>query len=437
MIDLKESNPMTSIDGTRENQNSSLIVLSTLFFMWGLITVTNFMLIDELMNVFMLSITEANIINLAFFGTYFVVSIPAGKLINGIGYKNGIIAGIVIAGIGCMLFYPAADARSYSMVLLAMFVLATGITILQVGANPYVVLIGRKHTGASRLTLVQAFNSLGTMLAPLLAAGLFMKIANYSPAELERMSPEGIRDAAATYVQLPYLTLGAIMFLLALLVGFSKLPKIITHEMEPLVKEPASGPRKYVLQFPHLVLGALAIFAYVGAEVTLGRYLVLQHIQATIQGSITGNQGLAPMIERLIVFYWGGAMIGRFFGAYILTVLSPRKLIGLCSLIAAVLVAAYAFSGPSTDTSLWPIVAVGLFNSILFPCIFSMGIDGLGKFSEEGSSILIMSIVGGAITPFIFFELMDVSVIAAFGLIILSYLYITFYGFKGSVYKKK
>ncbi|WMJ71797.1 sugar MFS transporter [Cytophagaceae bacterium ABcell3] len=407
---------MPGINTESSNRTSSLIVLSTLFFMWGFITVINLMLIDELMLAFELDLTEMLIINLAFFGTYFIISVPAGKLINNIGYKNGIISGVILAGIGCMLYYPAAEERSYPLVLLSTFVLASGITILQVGANPYVVLISRRGTEASRLTLVQAFNALGTVLASLLAIGLFYNLADYSPQAHEAMSPEEIKRSAANYVQLPYLIMGAVMFLLALLIGFSKLPKVITHEMEPLVKEPEDGPRRFVLQFPHLVLGAVAIFAYVGAEVTLGTYIT-------------------RAAEDLAKYYWGGAMAGRFLGAFLLMSFSPRKLIGVFSTIAALLVLTYILSGPATDPSLWPIIAVGLFNSILFPCIFAMGIHGLGKFSEEGSSILIMSIVGGAVIPFIFFNIESTT--AAFFLPILCYLYISYYGFKGSIYKNK
>lgn len=414
---------------SRENSSITtvLVVLSTLFFMWGLITVLNFMLVDELKTVFAMTPAEALLVNFLFFATYFVAAIPAGKIINKYGYKNGIISGIVVAGFGCMLFYPAAENRSYELFILSLFLLAAGITMLQVGANAYVVLVGRKERGASRLTLVQAFNSLGAFLAPLFAAGLFMRIAGLNEESRLSMSPDEFVSATIKYVQLPYLGLGAILFLLALFVGFSKLPKLSTESADPLPKVGEGSTQKYIFQFPHLILGGLAIFCYVGAEVTIGRYLT----NAVSTNSI--GSFIVPM-------YWGGALLGRFLGAGLLTNISPRKLIGINAIASAVLVAIFvvmASGDQVSETAFYVLALVGLFNSIQFPCIFTMSIDGLGRFSEEGSSILIMSIVGGAIIPMVWGNLFDASLVAAFVLIVFCYLYVSYFGFKGSRYEKR
>ncbi len=412
---------------TRDKRNNAgvLIVLSTLFFMWGLITVLNFMLVDELKTVFQMTPAEALLVNFIFFATYFIIAIPAGSIINRYGYKNAIIWGIVIAGFGCMLFYPAVENRSYGIFILSLFVLATGITVLQVGANAYVVLVGNRARGAARLTLVQAFNSLGAFLAPLFAAGLFMRVAGLTEESRLAMSPEEFVAATIKYVQLPYLGLGAILFLLALFVGFSRLPKLNTEVADPLAKT-KENTQRFILQFPHVVMGGLAIFCYVGAEVTIGRFLA---------NAVGAN--MAP--EIAVPMYWGGALIGRFVGVALLSKVSPRKLIGINSMIAALLVTlAIMLSGSLTPDNIYFIFAsVGLFNSVLFPCIYTMGIDGLGRYSEEGSSVLIMSIVGGAIIPMIWGNLFEVSLTASFVLIVISYLYICFFGFKGSRYEKR
>lgn len=409
----------------KKNFTSVLIVLSTLFFMWGLITVLNFILVDELKAVFRMTPAQALLVNFIFFATYFLVAIPAGRIVNKYGYKNTIISGIVIAGFGCMLFYPAAENRSYMVFVLSLFIVATGITMLQVGANSYVVLVGNRERGASRLTLVQAFNSLGAFLAPLFAAGIFMRMAGLSEGSRLGLSPDEFVKATIKYVQLPYLSLGAILFLLALFVGFSKLPKLNTEAAEPLVKNGDSA-KKFIIQFPHVILGGVAIFCYVGAEVTIGRYL---------SASVSTN--IVP--EIIVPMYWGGALVGRFLGVGILSKISPRKLIGINSIIAALLVILFIFtfnSEQNNENAYYILASVGLFNSILFPCIFTMGIDGLGRFSENGSSFLIMSIVGGAIIPMIWGNLFDVSLTLAFIMIVMAYIYISFYGFKGSRYEK-
>jgi FHS family L-fucose permease-like MFS transporter len=417
---------MNSFNNSKDNNHStSLIVLSTLFFMWGLLTVLSGFLVPELIKAFELTYYKAILIFFIFFGTYFIISFPAGILIDRVGFRKGIITGVLIAATGCLLFYVAADKRSFELTVLALFVLASGITILQVGANPYVVLIGMRGKGASRLTLVQGFNSLGTLFASYFGVNLVS-------GETGALDPDSLKAASAELVKGPYLILGGILLLLAIFLAFSKLPKVDIKNSEPLIKD-AMTPRTSIFQFPHVVLGAIAIFAYVGAEVAIFRFLLTKE---------SSNETVKAMLE----FYWGGAMVGRFIGAYLLTKISPRKAMAFCSLIASLLVLGFILMVPSSGTgdwnaALWTIVAVGLFNSILFPCIFTMGIDGLGRFSEEGSSLLIMSIVGGAVIPFIVANLIEAdntsSVKIAFLVPIACYLFIVFFGLKGSRYEKR
>jgi FHS family L-fucose permease-like MFS transporter len=418
---------MTTFDTSKDNnQTPALAVLSTLFFMWGLITVFSGILIEkEFINAFELTYGKAILITFIFFGTYFIIAFPAGVLIDKIGFKNGIISGLLIAAIGCLMFYLAADRISYPLTVTALFILASGITILQVCANPFVVMIGMRGKGASRLTLVGAFNSLGTLLASYFGVKLIS-------SESEALDPESIKAASADIVKGPYLLLAGILFLIAIFIAFSKLPKIDTKTIEPLIKDTVP-PRKNIFQFHHVVLGAIAIFAYVGAEVGIFRYLLTK-------------SGTNEMVDTMIKFYWGGAMVGRFIGAAVLTKVGPRKMMAICSIAASLLVLGFILMVPSDGSpeqwnkALWMLVGVGVFNSVLFPCIFAMGIDGLGKFSEEGSSMLIMAIVGGSAVPFVLLNLITAdptSAKTAFIVLVACYLFILFYGLKGSRYEKR
>jgi FHS family L-fucose permease-like MFS transporter len=395
-----------------KNYNQALTLLSTLFFIWGLITVLNFMLVKKFVIIF--SIEKPYVLNVAFFGAYLLVSYPAAKLMDKIGYKNGMIAGILVGAIGCFLFCPAAAFQSYSLLLIALFVLGSGITLLQVSANPYVALLGPRGMGASKLTLVQAFNSMGTYLAPLFATGLFMKIAGLTEVSLAAMPSEEYKQALIAYVQMPYLLLGVAFILLALLIGFSEIPLLDTSTFQPLIEE-EMPPRKYVLQVPHVLMGALAIFLYVGAEVAIGQYLV------------TKSPGI------YVQFYWAAAMAGRFGGTILLRFLSPRKSMAIFAGSAIFLLIIY-FLFNDQSIGLWALALIGLSNSLLFPCIFTMGIDGMGKYSEESSAVLNMAIVGGAVLPFL---ISFIPGIAGFLLPLVSYMFIIYYGLHGSKYPKR
>ncbi len=400
-----------------KNFNQALAILSTLFFIWGLITVLNLMMVEKFITIF--NIQNAYILNGAFFGAYLLVSFPAGRLIDKIGYKSGMVSGILIGAIGCFLFCPAAAFQSYALLLIALFVLGSGITILQVSANPYVALLGPRGLGASKLTFVQAFNSLGTFFAPLLAAGFFMKIAGFSDESLLLLPSEEQRQALIAYVQMPYLMLGVAFIILALLIGFSEIPILDTSGFKPLIEE-TIPPRKYVLQTPHIWMGALAIFLYVGSEVAIGQFLV-------------NKSSLDSSLDGLVRFYWGAAMVGRFVGWILLRSLSPRKSIALFAGSAILLLFIYFMFSDNT-IGLWALALIGFSNSILFPCIFTLGIDGMGKNSEESSAALNMAIVGGAVLPFLFASVPGNS---GFLLPILSYVFIIYYGLKGSKYLKR
>lgn len=410
---------------------AALVVLTSLFFMWGFITCLNDILIPHLKVVFSLNYTQVMLIQFTFFTAYFIVSLPSGFIVEKVGYKRGIVIGLITAGIGCVMFYPAAGTRSYPIFLSALFVLASGITLLQVSANPYVAILGKSETASSRLTLTQAFNSLGTTVAPLFGSLLILSVAAETSEQLAVLSPSELTAyqlAEAASVQVPYLGLAATLFIIAAFFAVVKLPAIEASSG----KARASSGASYDTQHPsawkyrHLVLGAVAIFVYVGGEVAIGSFLVNFLGQPYIAGLSAADAG------RYLSFYWGGAMVGRFIGAAVMRVIAPGKVLAFNAMVAALLVlTAIVFSG---RVSMWAILAVGLFNSIMFPTIFTLALDGLGRHTGQGSGILCMAIVGGAIVPVIQGAFADaIGIQAAFFLPILCYVYIAFYGLKGHV----
>lgn len=387
----------------------ALLSLTSLFFMWGFITCLNDILIPYLKGAFELSYTKAMLVQFCFFGAYFIVSLPAGALVGKIGYKHGIVTGLTIASIGCFLFYPAAEIGVYALFLLALFVLASGITILQVSANPYVSILGPEKTASSRLTMTQAFNSLGTTIAPFFGAWLIFSNVEH----------DTLVDASA--VQLPYVFLALSLLVLAVIFWSLKLPKLGKSNT-------SDNSSNKAWQYSHLKLGAIAIFVYVGAEVAIGSFLV----------NFLAEPSIANLDEaqasRLIAYYWGGAMIGRFIGAVVMQKIAAGKLLAFNGVMAVILIAmAIVFDGA---VAMWAILAVGLFNSIMFPTIFSLAINRLGEATSHGAGVLCLAIVGGAIIPLFQGMLADsVGVQLAFILPVFCYLYIIFYGLSG--YKVK
>lgn len=388
-----------------------LIFLTSLFFMWGFMTSLNDILIPHLKNAFKLSYAQAMLIQFCFFTAYALVSIPAGKLLDRIGYQKGIVVGLAIGGLGCWLFWPAASALTYAIFLAALFILAAGITILQVSANPYVSALGPAHTSSSRLILSQAFNSLGTTIGPWLGGALILGSA--------AASSDASQEAGS--VQVPYFVLGALFFVLALVFARIQLP-VLEIEASP-DKSASLHDGKSAWSFPQLTLGILAIFVYVGGEVSIGSFLINYFADPQIAGLKEAEA--APYVS----YYWGGAMVGRFIGVYTTRTFAPGRVLMVHALLAVLLVATSMLS--SGAVAMWSILAVGLCNSIMFPTIFSLAVSGLGQHTSQGSGLLCVGIVGGALLPVVQGFIADSSGIQnAFVLPILCYLYIGFYGLK-------
>ncbi|TQV70972.1 sugar MFS transporter [Aliikangiella marina] len=391
----------------------ALVALTSLFFMWGFLTALNDILIPYLKSQFSLSYTQAMLIQFCFFGAYFLVSLPAGALVQRIGYQSGIVFGLIIAGIGCLLFYPAASIGIYGIFLLALFVLASGITILQVSANPYVTILGDPKTASSRLTLTQAFNSLGTTLAPSFGAILILSTMGESNGI---SSDVGSQDA----VKFPYLLLAGALLILAIVFAFLKLPKIAhdTHSNQ------AKSPHKSAWRYRHLVLGAVAIFVYVGAEVGIGSFLVNFISLRSIAG-IEESQA-----AHYVTYYFGGAMVGRFIGAAVMQKIPAGKALAFNSVCACILITIAIFT--QGFVAMWSILLVGLCNSIMFPTIFTLAIAHLGIYTSQGSGILCLAIVGGAFLPLLQGITADsIGIQMAFFIPLMCYLYIAYYGLLG------
>ncbi len=410
------------------NHKMSLVILTSLFFMWGFITCLNDILIPHLKGVFSLNYTQAMLIQFCFFSAYFIMSMPSAWLIKKIGYKMGIVSGLVVAGIGCLMFYPAAGMQSYPMFLASLFVLASGITCLQVSANPYVTALGEKKTASSRLILTQAFNSLGTTVAPffgglLILSGVAIGVEELSLMSFADQAQHRLQEAQA--VQMPYVGLAIALFALAAIFIWLKLPNIETIEGT----EETSTATKSAWAFPHLTLGALSIFVYVGAEVSIGSFLI----------NFLGEDNILALPEaeaaHYIAYYWGGAMVGRFIGAVLTRHIAANKILAFNSIMSVLLILTAMFT--NGYVAMVAILAVGLCNSIMFPTIFSLGVADLGKATSQGSGILCLAIVGGALIPLLQGVLADsIGIQAGFVLPALCYCFIAFYGFKGALIRK-
>jgi len=410
-----------AVASTNPDYSRALAIVTTLFFMWGFLTCLNDILVPHLKSIFDLSYARVMLVQFAFFSAYFLFSVPWSKVVNRIGYQRTMVVGLLTMALGAFLFLPAASAASYPLFLTALVVLATGITGLQVSANPYVVVLGKPETASSRLDLTQAFNSLGTTIAPKLGGLLILATAPMAMEELHQLSPHALhayRVQEAASVKMPYTVICVALVLLAVVIGTFRLPKIEHAEHR-------AGVNDSIWKHPNLILGAVGIFAYVGAEVSIGSFLVNFFGLPEIAGFS------AKTAAGFVSFYWAGAMIGRFLGAGLLRRIRPGNLLGLCAICAGTLVSASMILGG--HTAMWSILSVGLFNSIMFPTIFSLGVAELGPLTGNGSGILTMAIVGGAVLPVIQGVIADhVGIHHAFFLPLLCYLYILFYGLSGS-----
>ena len=492
--------PVKSSTVTSETSGSytgPLVIVTSLFFMWGFLTCLNDILVPHLKSIFDLSYARVMLIQFAFFGAYFIFSIPSAKIIDWIGYQRSMVFGLLMMGLGAFLFVPAASVPSYPLFLGALIVLAAGITCLQVAANPYVTVLGKPETASSRLNLTQAFNSLGTFLAPFFGGLLILSAAPKAMDEIRAMAPDALqayRLHEAATVKTPYVGLGIALVLLAIAIGSSKLPKIehAQHKVGEKVNDS-------IWNHPNLIFGAIAIFVYVGAEVSIGSFLVNYFSQPEI-GGLTEK-----VAASFVSFYWGGAMLGRFIGsnflggtkakymwivlalgialillsypignqipvgyqpgvpnlmwlawllfegrplfvlvaiaaaviAVIATLNGGRAtartglLLGICALSTSVLVAISMLS--TGHFAMWTIILVGFFNSIMFPSIFTLGVAELGPLTGDGSGIMIMAIVGGALIPLTQGWIADrIGIHHAFFLPVICYLYILFFALSGS-----
>jgi FHS family L-fucose permease-like MFS transporter len=387
---MEHSAPARPLSSTPASGSNTfpLTVVTILFFMWGLLTSMNDVLIPHLKSVYTLNYVQAMMVQFCFFGAYFIVSLPAGMLIRRIGYKHGAVAGLTIAAAGCALFYPAATS-GYGLFLFAFFVLAAGITVLQVAANPYVTVLGAPATASSRLNLTQAFNSLGTTLAPALGGMLILSGAVLGAEQLAKLPAAeqlAYKVQEAATVQGPYLVLAAALLVLAVLFTIVRLPAL----RDDAATSAVSGS---LWQHKNLVLGTIGIFLYVGGEVSIGSFLINFIGEPSIAGLAHADAAL------YVSYYWGGAMVGRFVGSAVMRKLSPGRVLAFNALVAIALVLAAAFG--HGRTAMWALLAVGLCNSIMFPTIFSMALHRLGPLTGQGSGVLCMAIVGGAIVPFV------------------------------------
>jgi FHS family L-fucose permease-like MFS transporter len=424
--------PNSSTSGstsTSVSQNGSpssagpLAVVTTLFFMWGFLTCLNDILVPHLKPIFDLNYTRVMLIQFAFFGAYFLFSIPSAWIIDWIGYQRSMVAGLLTMGVGAFLFVPAASVPSYPLFLFALIVLAAGITCLQVAANPYVTVLGKPATASSRLNLTQAFNSLGTFLAPFFGSLFILSAAPKTIEDIRALAPDALqayRLHEAATVKTPYVGLGIALVVLAVAIGSFKLPKIehAQHKVGEKVNDS-------IWRHPNLIFGAISIFVYVGAEVSIGSFLVNYFSQPDI-GAMTEKAAAS-----FVAFYWGGAMVGRFIGSGLLQKMSTGRLLAICSVCAAALVAISMLS--TGHTAMYSIILVGFFNSIMFPSIFTLGVAELGPLTGDGSGVMIMAIVGGALIPVAQGAIADrIGIHHAFFLPVICYLYILFFALSGS-----
>jgi FHS family L-fucose permease-like MFS transporter len=387
---------------TAINYRAPLAMVTTLFFMWGSLTSLNDVLIPFAQNAFHLELSASMLIQTAFFSAYFVFSLPAARVIDWIGYQKAIVVGLLTMAVACLIFYPAAKLASFPVFLAALIVLATGITILQVAANPYVAVLGKPATASSRLNLTQAFNSLGTAIFPWIGAHLILRSTTAAIVQTSSQQADAV-------IKLYVYFFGVILVLLATTIAFFKLPRIeaAAHHIGEAVNDS-------IWKHPNLIFGAIAIFVYVGAEVSIGssisNYLGLDSIGRLVDPSAMPDPAVRyhaaiALAARYISLYWLGAMIGRFIGSALLQKLRARQLLGVCASVAALFVTISVFT--TGHFAMWAILSVGLFNSIMFPTIFTLGIAELGPLTGDGSGLLNVAIVGGAIIPLLVGKIAD------------------------------
>jgi MFS transporter, FHS family, L-fucose permease len=379
-------------DGSEANASYSTnlqVFVYVLFFAFGGITSLNDVIIPKLKGLFTLTYGEVMLVQSAFFAAYFIISIPAAELVRRIGYMRSAVVGLLTMTAGCLLFIPASSHGLFGLFLLALFVLASGITTVQVVANPLISMLGPARTTSSRLTFAQAFNSLGTTIFPYVGSILILgSLATVDPATLSGAALDAFRGVETQVVVHTYIGLAIALVLLAAVVWMRR---------KSLVEVPAA-PTPILRAFnllirPRFAFGTLCIFLYVGGEVAIGSLIVSYLMQPSVLGLAAGLAG------KHVSFYWGGAMVGRFVGAGLLRLFAPGKVLACAAAIVVLLLTISA--NTIGNVSGWSLLAIGLFNSIMFPTIFSLASEGLGKRAAEGSGVICVAIVGGAIVPLV------------------------------------
>jgi FHS family L-fucose permease-like MFS transporter len=410
-------------EAPRSTNVAAMAMVTTLFFFWGFVTVLNDILVPHLKAIFDLNYAKVMLIQFAFFSAYFIFSIPSAKIVDAIGYKKTMVTGLFTMGVGALLFIPAASTAKFPLFLAALMILAAGITALQVAANPYVAVLGPPETASSRLNLTQAFNSLGTTIGPYLGGLLILNASFKSSSETRQMSAavlQHYRIQEASSVKLPYLIIGLALIIFGIIIGLFKLPAI-----PGAARHDGTAVKASLWKYRQLVLGTIGIFVYVGAEVSIGSFLINYFGQSDI-----GN--LPEFVAaKYVTYYWGGAMVGRFIGSAILQKIKTGTVLAFAAIAACLLV---CISMSTTGhVAMWSIILVGLFNSIMFPSIFTLGIAELGPLTGDGSGMLVMAIVGGAILPVLQGALADrIGIHHAFIIPAVCYLYILYYAVNGS-----
>jgi FHS family L-fucose permease-like MFS transporter len=403
----------------------AMSIVTTLFFMWGFCTVLNDVLIPHLQAIFSLNYVQSQLIQLAFFSSYFLFAQPAGKLVEWVGYQKTMVIGLLTMGVGALLFIPAATIVSYALFLGAQVVLAAGVTVLQVAANPYVGILGPPETAPSRLNLTQAFNTLGDTVAPWFGGILILGGAAAAAKHTARVNGVAVamtKVEQAASVKLPYLVLAGVLVVLAVAIALYRFPRIeLTRDFRPgSVDERTDSIWKH----RHLWLGAIAIFIYVGAEVSIGSFLVKYFNDPTIAG-LTLESG-----AKLVSWYWGSMMVGRFIGSALMQRVSASKLLAFAGVGAACLVLCSLLG--TGHFAEYTILAVGLFNSIMFPTIFTLAVAELGPLTGRGAGLLVQGIVGGALIPLLMGSLADhFGIHRSLALPLVCYFFIIFYGLRG------
>ena len=415
--------PQAADAGT--SMKSALAMVTTLFFLWGFITSLNNILIPHLKSVFTLNYAEAMLVQTFFFAAYFVFALPSGKLIDWIDYKWTMVIGLIVMAIGSLLFIPAAMVPSFPLFLFALSVIAAGMALLQVSANPYVSALGPAKTSASRLNLAGAFNSLGTTVAPYFGSLLILGIAPLAPAALRALDPAALhayKVSQASVVKLPYMGIAVVLLAFAVAMALFKLPDLSGQHATQNQKERGQHS---IWEYKHLLLGVVAIFVYVGAEVSIGSFMVNYLNRPEI-----GNLSLKAA-AGFVAFYWGSAMVGRAAGAGLTQKLHAGSVLGVAAVVAFALVATSILSLGAL--AMWSLILVGLFNSIMWPNIFALALADLGPLTNKGSSLLVAAVIGGALIPLAQGALADrIGIHHSFVISMLCYVYILFYGFKGS-----